>query len=105
MPLICERGSLGKPNRLKIQDTETSGEASSDDSADARGVETTEKSRSVRIDDDRRRKSSSEARKYSTMRSEGSSKSAQNECAGSVKSTDIQESKGTQRNIIEKSTK
>ena len=97
---ISEDGSFGKPNRLKIQDTETSGEASSDDSANARGEETREKSRRVRNDDDRRRAPSSEAGRYSTMRSEGSSESAQNDCAGSVKSTDIHESKGTQRNII-----
>ena len=97
---ICEDGSFGKPNRLKIQDTETSGEASSDDSANARGEETRQKSRRVRNDDDRRRAPSSEAGRYSTMRSEGSNESAQNDCAGSVKSTDIHDSKGTQRNII-----
>ena len=68
---IYEDGSFGKPNRFKIQDTETSGEASSND-----GEETREKSRRDRNDNDKRRASSSEAGRYSSMRSEGSSESA-----------------------------
>ena len=81
---------------MKIQDYETSSEALSNGSADARGEKMREKSRRVRNDDDRRRACSSEAGRYSTIRSEGSSKSAQNDCPDRVKTTGIHKSKGIQ---------